>query len=221
MAIESKTVQESVSAVGSTYQRIGDDVVAGNVYDKYHTHNLFARFLMERFERAFVKMFQLQPGENMLEIGCGEGYLMSQIHTRFPSTKMTGLDVSFNIVKVANRVGCPDVSFLQASAYELPWEDESWDVVVACEVLEHLKNPERALAEMRRVCRKGCLVSVPREPFWRMANMARLRYVCRLGNTPGHIQHWGRREFIDLVGSFFFVKVVENPFPWTMIWGDK
>jgi ubiquinone/menaquinone biosynthesis C-methylase UbiE len=202
----------------SVGKRPGDDVVAGNVYDKYHTSNPLARHLMQGFLQSFDQLFELLPGERVLEVGCGEGYLMERMRRRYPEATMAGLDISYGIVQTA-RDGA-SASFLQASAYELPWPDKSWDVVVACEVMEHLDEPERALAELRRVGRRACLLSVPREPLWRLANMARGRYLSSLGNTPGHVQHWGRDRFAAMVAQYFTVKEIQSPLPWTMIWSD-
>jgi len=67
-----------------------------------------------------------------------------------------------------------------------------------------------------RLARAGWLVSVPREPIWRMLNMARGRYLSALGNTPGHIQHWSARAFVELVGQRLDVQAVRSPLPWTM-----
>lgn len=201
--------------------RPGDEVVAGNIYDKYHTANPIARHLMAGFKESFDDLFEWRAGESILEVGCGEGYLLHHLHQRFPDAQMAGLDLSFGIVQMARHQGCPSRPFLQASAYELPYADASWDLVVACEVLEHLEQPQRALEEMRRVSRRGCLVSVPREPFWSLANMLRFKYLGSLGNTPGHVQQWGRRRFTDLVEQYFTVERVANPFPWTMIQASK
>ena len=198
-----------------------DDLVAGNVYDKYHTGNPIARYLMNGFMSAFDQLLEVGERESLLEVGCGEGYLMQRMSQAFPSSRRVGCDLSFQIVDLAHNEGCPEVPFLQASVYELPWPDESWDVVVACEVLEHLEYPEQALKEMSRVCRRACLVSVPREPVWSLANLARMKYLSRFGNTPGHVQRFSAAAFRELVSSQFTVERVLQPFPWTMIWSTK
>ncbi len=217
------TSTDTVKAVGpnGARERVGDEVVAGNVYDKYHTGNPIARRLMAGFTQALGDLLDWREGEEILEVGCGEGYLMGHLQRHYPAPRMAGLDISFGIVQTATQQGCPQVPFLQASVYELPWVDQSWDIVVMCEVLEHLDRPEAALEEVRRVCRRGVLVSVPREPLWSLANMARLKYLSSLGNTPGHVQRWGRRDFAALVGRYFKLERIANPFPWTMIWGLK
>ena len=56
---------------------------------------------------------------------------------------------------------------------------------------------------------------------WSLANLARFKYLGRLGSTPGHVQQWGRRGFVKLASKYFRVERVHAPFPWTMIWGTK
>lgn len=196
-------------------------LIAGNLYDKYHTRNPVARRLMAGFLSSFDQLLDLGEGEGVLEVGCGEGYLLERVRRRFPGARLAGLDLSREIVQLAARQGCPGAPLLQASACQLPWADRSWEVVVACEVLEHLDEPQRALAELARVCRRGCLLSVPREPYWSLANLARGKYLGRLGNTPGHVQQWRQRRFANLVAEHFAVQQVRAPFPWTMIWATK
>jgi hypothetical protein len=47
-------------------------------------------------------------------------------------------------------------------------------------------------------------------------NVARGAYLRELGNTPGHVNHWSRRGFVELLGRFGEVLEVRSPFPWTM-----
>ena len=57
---------------------------------------------------------------------------------------------------------------------------------------------------------------MPREPIWRLLNLARGKYVAELGNTPGHVQHWSSAAFLRLVRRYFEVLAVRTPLPWTM-----
>ena len=102
-------------------------------------------------------------------------------------------------------------------AENLPFEDNAFDVASAIEVLEHVPDPEHTVAEMARVASRWLLVSVPREPLWRALNMARGAYWKDLGNTPGHLNHWSKRSFVQLLSKHGEVVEARSPFPWTML----
>ena len=73
-----------------------------------------------------------------------------------------------------------------------------------------------ALATLASLARPWLIVSVPREPIWRALNLARLKYVADMGNTPGHLSHWSKRGFVELLDSRVDVIEVRSPLPWTM-----
>ena len=87
-------------------------------------------------------------------------------------------------------------------AENLPFADNEFELASAIEVLEHVPDPEHTLAEMARCAERHLLVSVPREPLWRMLNMARGAYWPALGNTPGYLNHWSRRSFVELPSRY-------------------
>ena len=104
-----------------------------------------------------------------------------------------------------------------ADITQLPFPSGTFDLVLAIEVLEHVPDPAAALAEIARVARRDIIVSVPREPIWRVANLARGKYIGALGNTPGHINHWSKKSFASFVGQHLAVRETRSPFPWTMV----
>ena len=131
-----------------------------------------------------------------------------------PGTGVLGVDVA-DVTRVSP---APNLDFrVIAPAPPLPFRDGAFDLVAAVESLEHMEDPEGALAEMARCARRHLLVSVPREPQWRMLNMARGAYWSALGNTPGHLNHWSRRSFVRLLSGHGEVVELRSPFPWTML----
>ncbi len=196
--------------------------VAGNTYDKYRTRNPLHRRLMERFLSDARELAALARPRRVLEIGCGPGDLAGALFAdrarNASDLDYLGTDVSAAEVERA-RAAHPALEFRVASAYELPFADGEFDLVVACEVLEHLESPARALREAERVCRGHVLISVPWEPLWRLLNLARGAYVTRLGNTPGHLRHFSRRAIRRLVGKRLEIVAERRPFPWTMLLG--
>lgn len=191
---------------------------AGNFYDKYNTRNPIARALMQGFLRSFDKLVE-GSGEvgTALEIGCGEGELSMRLARR--GWRVQGCDIADDAVLEARRrasVAGLSIPFEQQDIANCRQRYQPHDLVVCCEVMEHLEDPHAALETLASLSRRYVLVSVPREPIWRILNMARGRYLSQVGNTPGHIQHWSRRGFLTLLRSHFDIAQVSTPLPWTM-----
>jgi 2-polyprenyl-3-methyl-5-hydroxy-6-metoxy-1,4-benzoquinol methylase len=103
-----------------------------------------------------------------------------------------------------------------ARVEELEPPDDAAELIVCCEVMEHLDDPVAALETVARLASPWAIISVPREPLWRFLNLARLKYVGELGNTPGHLHHWTRRGFARFLEHRLEVVELESPLPWTM-----
>lgn len=183
---------------------------------KYATLNPISRWLVERFFR--VAGHALPPGEirQAHEIGCGEGKALARLRRAYPTLEWSASDVNPDLVTLAQAEN-PGVNIHPASVYELPFREQSFDVIVALEVFEHLERPSDALRELARVTRRYVLISVPHEPWWRLMNMLRGTYWRTWGNTPGHINHWSRAAFERFVGSELEVVRTHGAFPWTMV----
>lgn len=192
--------------------------VAGNYYDKYATANPIARHLMRGFLDAFDRLVERSGAHEALEIGCGEGELSMRLARR--GFAVRGCDVSPEVVAEARAVAAKaglDIAFEARSVYELVAPRDAAPLVVCCEVLEHVPDPQRALDILAKLAKPYAVMSVPREPLWRVLNVARLKYLANWGNTPGHIQHWSRAAFLEMVRTRFDVVVVQTPLPWTMV----
>lgn len=191
------------------------DIPTGNTYDKYTSTNPIERRLMAGFFSALDALLPVVPPGSVLEVGVGEGEVASRLSTRWPAARTVGLD----LLDADLALHWADARFAGAFAdvARLPFPDNSFELVLAIEVLEHVSDPPAAMAELARVARRDVVVSVPREPIWRAANLARGKYLSALGNTPGHINHWSKRSFSALVGQCFRIGQVRTPFPWTMV----
>lgn len=197
---------------------IDDGIVAGNVYDKYGTRNPVARWLMRGFLGAFRDLVRRSGAREVHEVGCGEGRLAVELAGLGLTVRAS--DFSSRILDVARATvdgagAAPAIELRVASIYDLGPGDAA-ELVVCCEVLEHLDRPAEALAALAALARPYALFSVPREPLWRLLNVLRGHYLRALGNTPGHLQHWSKRRFLAFLGTRFDVVAVRSPFPWTM-----
>jgi 2-polyprenyl-3-methyl-5-hydroxy-6-metoxy-1,4-benzoquinol methylase len=197
-------------------------VPTGNTFDKYGSTNPVVRRLMVGFERNVDELFARAEPASVLDVGCGEGILTAQWARRLPPApggRIVGIDLAD--AKLAAEWEARDkranLEFRPMAVERLEFADDEFDLVAATEVLEHVDEPERAVAEMTRVARKWLLVSVPHEPLWRMLNMARGAYLRQWGNTPGHVNHWTRTGFAKLLGAHGELVETRSPFPWTML----
>src|SRR5690606_3253578 len=94
---------------------------------------------------------QIEAGQSLLDVGCGPGNLTIDLANRVAPGKVVGVDLSEVVLEDARRDAAAaqvtNVEFQVADAYELPFEDDSFDVVHAHQVLQHLSDPIRALRE--------------------------------------------------------------------------
>ncbi len=190
------------------------EIPTGNAYDKYASGNPIERRLMSGFWQAFDKALPCRA-ERILEVGIGEGEVMERLRSRYPNANLSGVD----LYDPALQAHWADRGLIAAiaDATALPFTENTFDLVLAIEVLEHVDDPTAMLREIGRVCSGSVVLSVPREPLWRIANMARGAYWKDFGNTPGHINHWSRPAFRDLVADHLSVVSVAAPPPWTVI----
>jgi 2-polyprenyl-3-methyl-5-hydroxy-6-metoxy-1,4-benzoquinol methylase len=193
-------------------------VPTGNTFDKYGSTNPVVKRLMAGFQGALDELFERAAPRSILDVGCGEGVLTARWAERLGDGRVVGIDLDDPKLRAEwERRARPNLEFRVEEATSLSFDDDSFEMACAIEVLEHLPDPEATLAEMARVAGRRLLVSVPREPLWRSLNMARGAYLRDLGNTPGHVNHWSKRAFVALLSRYGAVEQVRSPFPWTMV----
>lgn len=114
----------------------------------------------------------INPEGTMLDLGCGEGRHIFGLMEKFPDLKCIGLDPhiesldkAFEGLKFLESISNTKTNFLSGSAYSLPFSDDSFDLVICSEVLEHLHDYKDAIKEINRVLKPGgqFLASVPAE----------------------------------------------------------
>ncbi len=195
-----------------------DGIVTGNTYDKYGSTNPLVKRMMAGFERTLDELFTAASPISLLDVGCGEGVLVHQWAQRLGDARVVGIDLEEPSIQAGwARHRAPNLEYRTMRAENLPFAENEFDLACAIEVLEHVPDPEHTLSEMARCAENRLLVSVPREPMWRMLNMARGAYLSELGNTPGHLNHWSKRSFVQLLSCYGKVVEARSPFPWTML----
>jgi SAM-dependent methyltransferase len=102
----------------------------------------------------FLAVVDPQPGQRVLDVGCGPGIVTSLLVDRLGSESVCAIDPSAPFVEAAQQ-RFPDADIRLGSAEELPWPDDSFDAALAQLVVHFMSDPVAGLREMRRVTRGG------------------------------------------------------------------
>jgi 2-polyprenyl-3-methyl-5-hydroxy-6-metoxy-1,4-benzoquinol methylase len=191
----------------------------GNL-QKHLNPNPVQRYLLWRFHRQIASLLKATGAEKILDAGCGEGFVVSYLLQGNDRLAITGIDCSPQAIEMARQM-VPGVLFNVGDLREMPYSDDSFDLVMCLEVLEHLPDPHKGLRELRRVTSAHCLVSVPHEPFFRATNFLRGKHVPAWGRDPEHLQHWTARQFHCLMEQHFEIERFVYSFPWVIVLGRK
>lgn len=188
---------------------------------KHESKNPIQRALLGRFKAQAVRLARSVSPQSILEVGCGEGYMLDEMSRAGVGREIYGVDISEPaVVDARARLG-DRAKVEQRDARELADDGRRFDLVMMLEVLEHIPEPAQMLPILDRLAERYLLLSVPWEPFFRGLNFLRGKHVGAWGNDPEHVNHWGRDAFLRFVEHRF--RIVETPlvFPWTMVLAER
>lgn len=192
---------------------------------KKHTHrNPIQRFLLWNFFRNLLILISSKKVNSILDVGCGEGFTLNRLKTNSIGEKLEGIEYSKEAIAIGKKI-YPEIKITKGNIYKLPYKDNSFDLVLCTEVLEHLEDPQKGLRELIRVSKKDLVVSVPNEPLFMFAQLIRGKNWSRFGNDIEHINHWsflGFEKFIKkTAGLDVIILKSKHPFAWTMLLLEK
>lgn len=132
----------------------------------------------------------------VLDVGCGAGYNPGRLKNKRPNLKIYGVDISQKAIQTAKK-DFPDVNFSVASADKLPFPDNNFGACIMINVLEHLEDPSKALAELKRVLKPAGL-------FYSMTPLEGDRFVLSSSRAlsekyQGHLQRFSSNQILSLL----------------------
>ena len=145
----------------------------------------------------------------VLEVGCGAGGMAKAIKAYRQDLQVYGCDISEHAIQVARQTAS-EVDFELGNAYDLPYEDNSFQAVVMFDVLEHLDDPLQAISEIRRVLQDDGLfhLFVPCEGELHSLHGILARAGWRAKERyGGHIQRFTLRRLKELLSDSGFCQV--------------
>ncbi len=178
-------------------------------------HKYVLDYLTYRGKKSFdFALPHLTPEMEVLECGCGPGIVTFEIAKKVVNGRVTGIDIDKNLIdsnnRKANETNVKNLKFIVASVHELPYADNSFDVVYMQALLVHTRNPTGAIGEVHRVLKDNGLILVkepvmdrtiisPENPLLQEANELIQRAIISYGGDPSI----GRKLWPLLSGAGF------------------
>lgn len=189
-------------------------------YKKHTSENLVQRFLLNNFFNTLIQEVRALSPKMVLDVGCGEGFTLERLRKEGIGEKFEGVDSLDRAIEVGKKIH-PQLQIKKGNIYNLLYKDNTFDLVICSEVLEHIENPGQGLLELVRVSKKYCILSVPNEPWFMLGNFLRGKNFSRFGNDIEHIQHWTSWGFQKFVSKKLSIVNVRKPLPWTFVVAKK
>lgn len=157
----------------------------------------------EKVARALVDHYGIKPGDRILDIGCGKGFLLYDLTLVVPGVEVYGIDVSEYAIRHAKEEVRDRLKV--GNATSLPWPDKHFDLVVSIQTLHnlHCYDLDKALREMERVGKKNYLCVESYRNEVEKANLLYWQVTCESFNTPEEWDWWFKQT--GYTGDYSFI----------------
>lgn len=188
---------------------------------KHLSKNPLMKYVVNKFKNDVAKMLVNYNPKTILDVGCGEGFNTYVLGKVISDSKIEAIDLETVYIDYAKQNHqLPNIKYKVGDLYKLN-NKTKYDFVMCNEVLEHLEDYEKALQMLCSLSSKYVLISAPNEPWFRVANVFRFKYLGQLGNTPGHLNNWTRKQLISLVSRYGKVLDCKTSSFWNLVLFEK
>lgn len=174
-------------------------------------------FYVDATTRATLARLPLEPNDRLLDVGCGTGELLLRVAARYPGISLSGLDPVPEMLQVARGKVSADVELREGWANALPWPDQSFDVVVSCNMFHYITHPVKAIREMERVLRPGGRIVITDWCDDYLACRLCSAYL-RLTNRA-HYKTYRQSECVDLLKEAGYSDAKVDRYKISWLWG--
>ncbi len=157
------------------------------------------REFLRNAQRKAISVVNIRPGMHFLDIGCGTGWAVGEA-AKLADGKgaFYGVDLSPKMVEKAreNFRGRVEIHFLEANVEAIPLDSDFFDAVICTNSFHHYPRPDRALAEMRRLLKKGgrLVILDPTANTW----IAKVGDKVARRIEPEHVKMYSTKEFEEM-----------------------
>lgn len=149
---------------------------------------------------------------SILDVGCGPGVMLSRVINHHGNAQAFGIDLSENMIKKASELLTGKAELVVGDSEDLPWEENTFDIVVCNSSFHHYPEPVKVLSEMRRVLKpKGGLIMA--DPWWTGILRYFINIYCKSPfNLEGDFHIYSEKEIVQMLRECGFMSMeCENP----------
>jgi len=204
-----------MSNKNNDFQKFYDDIYESQVL----SDELYVRATRWKAEN----LFSLVPNDlffdKILEVGCGAGILLKEVHRITGCKNLYGVDISEVAIKKAAAI-LPFGQFHVKSIADLDYPANFFDLLILCDILEHIPDVEKIMPAITR-CAKYILLKIPIENAIASRIMYKIRKITQNLEThpSGHLYTWNKQQALQLIRSADNVKILRSkfePFPYEL-----
>lgn len=195
------------------------ETIISNKYNRLASiYDLRWRNYLDRSFSFLLDFAEISPSASILDLACGTGELTRLILKTNPQQDITGIDISPAMLAIANNKleAYPQAKLSIASATELPFARQSFDLVICANAFHYLESPELTLAEIKRVLKpKGTIV---------ILDWCRDYFILKIGDRlfnfidPAYRKCYTKGELESLLLTAGFKIVKDNKMRFSLIW---
>ena len=156
------------------------------VVDRYESNHAGVYNICKKDYPDILAEIEKEPFIDLLDAGCGTAPMISLLTVRFPEAHFTGIDITPKMIEVAKAKRLPNTTFVCGDCEHLPFDADSFDVVICSQSFHHYPNPLNFLKSVKRCLRPGG------------------RLILRDMTIPGRVLHWFvntiELPFLNLLG---------------------
>lgn len=128
-------------------------------YDKGLSNNLFQKIWHKHKMNVLKNILPKGRVNKIIDIGCASGIITNYLTSIYPQADIVGMDVYQEIIRYA-KTKHPNIKFIVGDAHKIPFSNDSYDLVLCYETIEHVINPMVVLHEIKRLVKKDGVVII-------------------------------------------------------------
>jgi len=204
-----KRIYHHKEKVKDYWQRLGEQAMSDRAFEEWKKKILYDHTWQTNME-AIVRYGEINDGEKILDVGCGWGRILVGLRKFFPHSYLVGIDIIPQLLERAKKVikeeigNLDKLELLVADIDQLPFQDDTFDKVIAIRILQYVPDPYYSLNELKRVTKKGgrVVITVPNK-----LNPRQLFFYHTKLYGPSDVYQWFKEaHFSDIkIGSIRFL----------------